>query len=233
MGECDMAFENDRTAHRISKFRTVLSAVILILCAVALFAVWDIRFIIAGLIGGVICLSVKKGLRKRDYFARVLAFLIAEAFIFSTPPFLSSDSLWRYPIQRGYIGLYSNIREMEAFPDFIADVESGYRFDYMPSILQGTWHYSMCFVTSPEKAAEYAERYSQTAQYVIPLEEYDGRYTISDTEEITAYIDKEFRAEPSGAQIYVCETNLSFNHPHTFAVIVDVDRGMIQLSQAG
>lgn len=228
-----MTDENGRTAHRISKFQTVLSAVILVMCVVAMFAVWDMRFIIAGLIGGVICLSVKRGLRKRDYFARVLAFLIAEAFIFSTPPFLSSNSLWRYPIQRGYIGLYSNIREPEAFPDFIADVESGYRFDYMPSILQGAGHYSVCFVTSPEKAAGYAERYSEAAQYVIPLEDYDGRYTISSTEEIVVYTDREFWSEPSGAQIYVCETNLSFNHPHTFAVIVDVDRGMVQLSQEG
>ncbi len=233
MGENGMADENDRTTHRISKFQTVLSAVILILCAVAMFAVWDIRFIIAGLIGGVICLSVKRGLRKRDYFARALVFLIAEAFIFSTPPFLSSDTLWRYPIQRGYIGLYSNIREPEAFPDFRPDVESGYRFDYMPSILQGAGHYSVCFMTSPEKAAGYAERYSQTAQYIIPLEEYDGRYTISDMEAIVVYADNEFWSEPSGAEIYVCETNLSFNHPHTFAVIVDVDRGMVQLSQEG
>lgn len=228
-----MADETEKNTYRISKFQTVLSAAILILCAVGMFAVWDMRFIIAGLIGSVISLSIKKGLRKRDYFARVLAFLIAEAFIFSTPPFLSSNSLWRYPIQRGYIGLYSNIKEPEAFPDFRPDAESGYRFDYIPSILQGAGYYSVCFVTTPEKAAGYAERYSQAAQYVIPLEEYEGRYTVSDTEEITAYIDKEFWADSSDAKIYVCETNLSFNHPHTFAVIVDVDRGMVQLSQLG
>lgn len=228
-----MADETEKNTYRISKFQTVLSAAILILCAVGMFALWDMRFIIAGLIGGVICLSEKRGMRKRDYFARALAFLIAEAFIIGTLPFLSSSSLWRYPIQRGYIGLYSNTGEPEAFPDFIADVESGYRFDYMPSILQGAGHYSVCFVTSPEKAAGYAERYSQTAQFVIPLEDYNDRYTISDTEEIVVYVDNEFRAEPSGAQIYVCETNLSFNHPHTFAVIVDVDKGMVQLSQEG
>ncbi|MGN0636793.1 MAG: hypothetical protein ACI4J0_00345 [Huintestinicola sp.] len=228
-----MADKNEKNTYKTSKLQILLSAIILLLCTAGAFVTEDLKLIIAGLIGGVICLSVKRGLRKRDYFARVLAFLIAEAFIFSTPPFLSSSSLWRYPIQRGYIGLYSNIREPEAFPDFRPDAESGYRFDYMPSILQGAGHYSVCFVTSPEKAAGYAERYSQTARYVISLEEYDGRYSVSDTEEIVVYTDKEFWSEPSGAQIYVCETNLSFNHPHTFAVIVDKDRGMVQLSQEG
>lgn len=228
-----MADKTEQAKDRIIRLRTVFSTIILILCAVGMIAVWDLRFIIAGLIGGVICLSVKSGLRKRDYAARVLAFLLAEAFIFCTPPFLSSDSLWRYPIQRAYIGLYSNIKEPKNFPDFTADVESGYCFDYMPSIMQGAGHYSVCFVTSPEKAAEYAERYSKKAKYVIPLAEYDGRYTITDTEEIVIYADRDFWSEPSGAMIYVCETNLSFNHPHTFAVIADENRGMIQLSKLG
>ncbi|MGN1100681.1 MAG: hypothetical protein ACI4RG_00710 [Huintestinicola sp.] len=228
-----MVENNEKKTDKTSKFRKVLSTAILLLCTAGAFVTEDLKLIIAGLIGSVLCLSVKNGLRKRDYFARAIAFLIAEAFIFSAPPFLSSSSLWRYPIQRGYIGLYRNIREPEAFPDFRPDVESGYRFEYLPSILQGAGHYSVCFVTSPEKAAEYAERFSETAQYIIPLEEYDGRYSVSDTEEIAAYIDREFWSEPSGAQIYVCETNLNFNHPHTFAVIVDKDRGMIQLSQEG
>ena len=226
--------KNDaKTSGTGNNLRMILSAIILLLCTAGTFVTEDLKLIIAGLIGGVICLSVKKGLRKRDYFARVLAFLIAEAVIFSFPPFLSSSSLWKYPIQRGYIGLYSNIKEPENFPDFRLDAESSYSFDYMPSILQGAGHYSVCFMTSPEKAAGYAERFSQAAQYVIPLEEYDGRYTISSTEEIVVYTDKEFWSEPSSAQIYVCKTNLSLNHPHTFAVIVDRDRGMVQLSQLG
>ena len=228
-----MVDNNEKKTYKTSKFHKALSAAILLLCTAVAFVTEDLKLIIAGLIGGVICLSVKSGLRKRDYFARVLAFLIAEAFIFSTPPFLSSESLWRYPVQREYIGLYRNIKEPQAFPDFRLDVESDYRFEYLPSILQGAGHYSVCFVTSPEKASEYAERFSETAQYVISLDGYDGRYSVSDSEEIVAYIDRKFWSVPSGAQIYVCETNLSFNHPHTFAVIVDKDRGMIQLSQEG
>lgn len=217
----------------ISRAQTIISAIILVLSAVGMFVVWDLRFIIAGLIGSVICFSVKRGLRKRDYFARALAFVIAEGFIFCTPPFLSSESLWRYPVQRGYIGLYRNIREPEDFPDFRADAESGYSFEYIPSIMQGSGYYSVRFVTSPERAAEYAEEYEKTAQYVIPYEEYGERYTLSSTEEILIYADNEFWSAASEAVIYVCETNLSFNHPHTFAVIVDADRGMVQLSQLG
>ncbi len=164
---------------------------------------------------------------------------------FTTPPFISSSAKWKYPMQRAYIGHFQNVKEPEEFPDFLADVESGYEFEYMPAIMQGSGYYSVTFTASPETAADYANRFAPQARYTVPLKEFieNGTYTVEDftprensTDDGTldVLVSEGMRSGCSdSAQIYVLYAALNRNHPHSTAVIVDTETGKIQLSQLG
>lgn len=151
----------------------------------------------------------------------------AAVFLFLTPPLeLHSSQKWQYPFQRRFIGLYPNVKEPAWFPDFRKDVQRDYRFEYVPSIMQGTGHFTVHFVTSPERAAEYAVQFSaQTDEtYLLAECDLDGN---------ALYADTGFFADAPDAVIYVLESNHYFNHPHSSTVVVDTASGKVELTKYG
>lgn len=210
----------------------------------------DVRFLIAAIICflvGIIRNTGEMSARRiaSDILGRSMALMIILFIMFCTPTLtIHSRLTWQYPFQKFYTGLYQNVREPEWFPDFRDDVRSDYSFDYMPSIMQGTGHYSVCFVTSPEIAAEYENKFASQARYIIPLDDFTARsgwYTIGDAKDdsgnnvLDIYWNMDFweSGEEPTAQIYVLDAVLNFNHPHSSAVIVDRESGRIQLSRLG
>ncbi|MBR1555788.1 MAG: hypothetical protein IJ644_10435 [Oscillospiraceae bacterium] len=227
----------------IAQILTVVIVLITILHCIAI-AVSSVRIIIS-----VICILFWIFCRKAK-FSKLFCLITVLAsfymgFLCMIPPFIfNSNQLWKYPVQKFYIDLYQNIKEPDFFPDFTEDVISGYDFDYMPSILQGAGHYSVAFVTTPEKAKAYQELYSRQAEYIIPLNElHDTSYHPDDKEEddtIDFFISTiweesslgEFETEKN-AEVYVLSSNGDWNHPHTSAVIIDTSSGRIQFSKLG
>ena len=210
----------------------------------------DIRFLIAAVIcflTGIIKNAGEMNVRKivTNILMRCMALMLILFFMFSMPPLtIHSKMTWQYPFQRFYTGLYQNVKEPEWFPDFRSDVQSDYYFDYLPSIMQGTGHYSVCFVTSPEAAAGYENKFAAGARYIIPLDEFTARsgcYTIGEDKDdsgnnvLDVYWNMNFwkKGEEPNAQIYVLDAVLNWNHPHSSAVIIDKESGRIQLSRLG
>ena len=163
----------------------------------------------------------------------------------TTPPFISSSAKWRYSMQRAYIDRFKNVKAPEEFPDFINDVESGYKFEYFPALMQASGYYSVTFTASPETAADYAGRFAPMAKYTVPLNEFisDGSYMVEDftprensTDDgsLAVFVSDGMRSGCSdSAKVYVLEAALNRNHPHSTAVIVDTETGKIQLSRLG
>lgn len=179
--------------------------------------------------------------RRKDAPAvRIICMLIVVGILFTMPPLtITSTGIWQYPFQRAYVGIYQNVKEPDWFPDFSKDVESDYHFDYLPGIMQGTGHYSVEFVTSPERAAAYASRYAEEAQYTIPLRSiYSSSYRFPDSDkEINLYLSSDlwvgYWNSESNAQVYVLDAVMNPNHPHSSAIIIDTATGKIQLSELG
>lgn len=207
------------------------------LCLIGFILTASVRFIAAALIIGISYITwLKKDKhtspKKKDIALRVISAAIVLILIFSVPPLgLSSRMLWQYPFQKGFVGMYRNIKEPDWFPDFRDDVLADYRFDYLPSILQGTGHFSVRFTTTPERAAEYAEIFSQQAKWKLSYE--DISFTAPQDEYPDIYIDRDFLENETGAEVYILDGVVDWNHPHSSAVIIDVQTGKIQLSQLG
>ncbi|MCR5121538.1 MAG: hypothetical protein K6B74_03860 [Ruminococcus sp.] len=164
---------------------------------------------------------------------------------FGTPPFINSRMKWQYPIQQKYISRFHNVKAPEYFPTSLEEVLGDYEFGYMPSIMQGTGYFSVTYKTTPERAAACAAEYAPQAKYTIPLKEYIemGGYKVEDFTPrenscddgtLDVYISGKMREGGSeSAQIYVLYAVLNWNHPHSTAVIVDTETGLVQFSQLG
>ena len=134
----------------------IYTAMLIILSAA--FFTSDMRFVLAALVFGGVCIFCSPVRQRKTRIAAIIAAVLFILYIFAFPPAISSQSAFKYPVQRAYIGLYQNINEPDEFPDFSEDILSDYKFDYAPSILQGAGHYSVRFTTFPDRAAEYAEQ---------------------------------------------------------------------------
>lgn len=160
-------------------------------------------------------------------------------FAFSFPPVLSSESLWKYPFQKALINNYQNIDVPEWFPDFADDVESDYSFNYCPSMMQGTGHCTVEFITDTQTAHKYAEDFKDKAKCSFPLKDYcnnyNDSYPISENENVYIFFNKTFWGEnPSkNARVYVLDYIPDFNHPHSSAVIIDETSGRVSFAQLG
>lgn len=221
--------------------------IIIILAAVVIGAVcsWltgDISLTVFAMGAAVLWALVKGALA-----GKVIISLVALYIFLGTPPLtMHSSALWRYPIQRAYIGLYQNIKEPEWFPDFERDVKGGYEFDYMPSVMQGTGHYSVYFETDEETIERYTQEFSSKAVYSFTFAEYSvaerSAYAPADSDEkredsigdISMFLGGRYSdCTSAGVQVYVLETNMDFNHPHTSAVFIDKDNNAVFLSRLG
>lgn len=187
--------------------------------------------------------------KKKPAWKRTLKIIIAAALVIgimtSFPPItLHTTSLKLYPYFKGYAERYHNIHQPDWYPDFKGDVQSDFRFDYIPSIMQGTGHWTVRFSTSPETAAGYAEQFGG-ARYEFDLSQYDDSVNVSvedlgydappeGEDIITIDFDRDFwKGHEDTARVYVIDAVLNWNHPHSSAVIVDEAAGMVELSQLG
>ena len=172
----------------------------------------------------------------------IVTFIFALCSCFCFPPFqTSSDLKWKYPFQKSFIKLYHNIQEPDWFSDFLGDVRGDYRFDYMPTILQGTGHYSVRFVTDREIAERYASKLAETAVHIVRLDDnYNGSFHVENEtpenydDSFYIYKDEEFWNDASSsAKVYVLYTDYDWNHPDTSAVLIDPETGKVEFSQLG
>lgn len=172
----------------------------------------------------------QKPVRKRKIGCAVPVFIGTAVFLFLTPPLtIRSTSEMQYPFEEKILSLY-RYGEPEWFPDFMKDVQSDYYFEFLPSILQGTGFYTVRFVTTPERAAEYAAEFAGKAEESMPLNTCDQSDYALHTD-----IDKTFFGErpDDSVTVYILKTNRDWNRPHSSCVTVDPVSGKIDLTQYG
>lgn len=151
----------------------------------------------------------------------------AVIFMILTPPYtVSSSFLWQYPFQNAVLSLY-RYGEPEWFPDFRKDVRSDYHFEYLPSMMQGTGFFTVHFVTTPERAAEYAKQYAEAGAEAVSLRE-----CVADFDSAVR-VNESFFPDPNAATVYVIKSNRNWNHPHSKSVTVDPASGRVEITQYG
>lgn len=230
---------------RLSKKRIIIVLASAAVGAAGAFVTGDI-----GLLAFAVGVAVLWAIANGAIAVKAIVTLLAAYVFLGTPPVtLNSSTLWRYPFQRAYIALYSNIEEPEWFPDFQRDVKGGYEFDYSPSIMQGTGHYSVYFETDEETLKKYSDEFSAQAKYTFTLEEYYSAENVSgrnidppqgtereesEISKVMLYIGGRYEKNASAeVTVYVLSSNLESNHPHTSAVFIDKDNSAVFLSQLG
>jgi hypothetical protein len=174
--------------------------------------------------------AASKPVIKRKIGCAVPAFIGTAVFLFLTPPLsIRSTSEMQYPFENRFLSLY-RYGEPEWFPDFMPDVQSDYYFEFMPSILQGTGFYTVRFVTTPERAAEYAAEFAEKAVESVPLHACD-----QDEYALHVDINGEFFGDlpDESVTVYILKNNRNRNHPKSSSVTVDPVSGKIDLTQYG
>ena len=166
----------------------------------------------------------------------------------NVPMGMQSQSLWKYPAQKTLcFSFYSNIRELDWFPDFRSDVESGFEFDYAPSVMQGTGHYSVYLEAADKTVTKYISKYENERSFTFTLDEfrdgriYDGHITQLDKEKdknasMSFYQGRHYSGieygkleeDVLGAVVYVLRKPIMISTaPKTSAVIIDKDNKTI------
>ncbi|MBR4201763.1 MAG: hypothetical protein IKQ91_10960 [Oscillospiraceae bacterium] len=177
-------------------------------------------------------------------------------FFLPAPIALHSTMAWRYPFQRAYLNCYQNIQEPAWFPEFRGDIVSDYTMDYLASIMQGTGHFSVRYMTTPERAAElekqfaaqsiYSEALPETAdntsffRLLVPEKQWDS-FSVPDADmwdgSVEIYFDRDFfcpaEQAQSGVMVYVLDAKCNWNHPASSVVIINSKTGAVQFSQFG
>lgn len=213
------------------------SAVLILLCAVGGILTGAFRFWAGMVISAVFLIAAvgrkDKG-RKKASAGGALANVLLILFLNSVPPSFDSGVQWRYPFQRGLIGVYQNIHEPEYFPD-IAELDCvEFRFFYIPAFMQGDGVYCVDVTLSDSDTALMREKYSAMAKAGFPqneeMSEEDKKQFVDPYGEgkLTIHIPE---GVSDNAEVYVIDAVLSSNHPHSSAVIIDGDR--VIFSQLG
>ena len=181
------------------------------------------------------------------------------ANLFSAPLFVGTNGVWRYPIIKRYVhGAYHAVRMPEWFPDKLPQSTKSSRISYLPSVMQGSGYFSVSFECDVTEAEKWAEFGKENAKYIIPFCDYqkvhrsssEGYNTIpflpsgyETAPEYAVYTDQNYDdrdlsivynssfwyGDEDGAVIYVKETSLDPEHPLTEAMIVNKEKGMVQL----
>lgn len=228
------------SAYHIIGTITVCLVALLCIAHCILIAVAPVKIVFT-LVCILCCLLMPRSQKQSNALAGLLVLVLFGGLIcFGFPPLtVRSGAVWKYPLQTAYLRLYG-YSVPDWMPEFRADVQSDYTFDFMPSIMQGTGHISVEFRTSPARAEEIAAAFSPQAQYTVALKDYPRSYhCYLDEEEkqvLSLYLGKSWAQDTASemtAQIYVLSTNGDWNHPHTAAVIADPATGRIQYTQLG
>ncbi|MBR6338350.1 MAG: hypothetical protein IKR76_11580 [Ruminococcus sp.] len=235
----------EKPRRRFTKGHIIALAVLAVLSAVWYILLGSTRVLFVSTI--LFCFwGFSKKTKRNTILLLLVTLLVLWLGFYTAPVVQKSRTLWKYPIQRAYISLYG-YDEPDYFAGFEEDVKGEFEFDYMPSILQGIGHYSVFFETDEDTVRRYDERFSKQAKFSFTLNEYkneliyDGRIPELDRNKkgnfsrISLYIggSSDDGRLSATAQIYVLETNLDFNHPHTSAVIIDKENNTIFLTRLG
>lgn len=219
----------------------LISAALLALCFVLTliwsFLILSVMSLITGLIGRTAAPKTEAAaestpephvpLTKRKVGYAPLLFFGTAIFLFLTPPVaLKSPFKQQYPFQSRFLSVY-RYGEPDWFPDFRKDVRSDYCFEFLPSIMQGTGFYTVHFVTTPDRAAEYTEQFSDAGAEAVSLPE-----CLADFDS-AVHVNEDFFPEPDAATVYVIDSNRNRNHPHSKTVTVDPGSGRVEITQYG
>ena len=236
--------------YRLAKITLVLLAACIAACIAGfvLISAWNILFetVFVGVPALVLFSKLKKAeagggsVKAGDVVgAWIIAGLTMFVTFTSAPIGIGSGSVWKYPFQRAYLGRFIKDDAAELFPERLEDVQGDYELRFMPTIMQGGGFMSLCYRTSPERAAAVEDRYAPGAVHTIPLDEYGGSgsfYRVEGFEPngskdgtVTVGISGVMEREHSGgAVIYVLYSNYDWNHQRSRAVIVDKETGLVQ-----
>ena len=217
----------------------LISAVCFVLTAMYRYIVLLIAALVLGF-GGLLLdrhLAKKGKNLKKSMNARIIVLIMCMIPVLAVPPLtVESRFRWQYPFQKYIINRYRNIREPDWFPEIDGDaVVSGYRFSYLPSIMQGTGHYSIAFNTTEDQMNAYIDEYGQKQSAVKMLGECrDAGPDARNTDIPSLWLDPEIRKNAlDDAYVFIIDAQYDFNHPHTSAVIIDEYHKRIQFLQLG
>lgn len=156
-------------------------------------------------------------------------------------PIIFSKSAWKYNLQRKYIDLYNKYSSVD-FPDKLSGNIGNYKFEYVPSIMQGNGHCSVRFTASADDIKAYEREYAPKAIYAIPLSRFDFGDTVVEEvspeavvpyeggNNLSMFVDSDFWGDTK-ATVYVLSAVHDWNHPHSHVVIISSDYRKIQFSQ--
>ncbi len=217
----------------------LISAVCFVLTAMYRYIVLLIAALVLGF-GGLLLdrhLAKKGKNLKKSMNARIIVLIMCMIPVLAVPPLtVESRFRWQYPFQKYIINRYRNIREPDWFPEIDSDaVDSGYRFSYLPSIMQGTGHYSIAFNTTAEQMEQYAEEYGQKTNAVNMLGDCrNAGADALDSDIPSLWLDPQIKMDaPDDTYVLVLDAQYNFNHPHTSAIIMDMEHKRIQFLQLG
>lgn len=226
----------------------IISAVLSVLFLV-LFILTDhglIRMVISGIWFAFNLIMVLKCAEKIPVAVSIILTVIFVTILFFQSIFFlgfSSDTPWRYNFQKSYI-IFRNNYKFRVAPEKLPDDISDYSMEYLPSIMQGTGHSSVCFKASQDVIKAYEEEYSAKAIYTYPYSEFEyGHLTVDEVSPkaeskyedrgLDIYSDTDFWAESTSATVYITSATHNWNHPHSTAVIIDSEKNMIEFAQLG
>ena len=180
----------------------------------------------------------------------LLAVLLSAVPFITAPITLHTKHLWKYPFQKALIQVYNKMPKW--FPELKNIVQSDFSFEYMPTIMQGTGHECLRFMTTPERAKALEAQFAAQAKYTMPLpetKEQDRFFELTVPEEARGlfansewdgtadfFYDGTFwypenKVRPD-AVIYILDARGNWNHSGCSAVIISSD-GAVQFSQFG
>lgn len=183
-------------------------------------------------------------------FRSVISVPIVCAVIFcllKSPSGFRSDLPRAYRFDKQFAELKHGNSSVKWFPQKLPEQISDYHLSYLPSLMQGTGHFTVRFTCSPEEAENIAETYAAKAIYTFPLQELHhgmtyqveafspkATVTYDNDHSLDIYWDYDFfGTDNPDAVVYVTAAVHNWNHPHSSAVIVDSKKGAVEFSQFG
>lgn len=205
-----------------------------VLSAALFVATYSLQFI-ATAIYSVVMAMVKA--RRSEHLPIWLVCIVVLMYVllFTVPPlYLHSTSVARYKLQRGYIGLYHNVREPNGLPDYADDMQE-LEFEYSARVGKHLGYYSVSFTAARENAEAYEAQLAENAKYAIPLRKFKNGAEI-DGEKITLRLDESWEKyynSESSAMLYILTYDMSGKDPTASAAAVDPAAGKVQFLQMG
>ena len=134
-----------------------------------------------------------------------------------------------YPFHRAYS--FSEKDLWDILPESIEKDAADYRYDHMPSVMQGTGHTSIRYTGSKPYTMD---REAVTAFMLCDYSESADLSKELDRDNVVIFYDRDFwKGHESTARVYVTYVSGNVNHPHSMAVIADSTSGRVEFARLG